>query len=138
MGFALPICYGSAALPGDFQGESMLRRLVPVVLLAAGLAACGQQPQQKMPPPVVGFITIQEQPVQLTAELPGRTDPYAVSEVRPQVNGIILHRLFTEGSTVKAGQPLYQIDPAPYQAAYDNANATLADAKAKADRYASL
>jgi RND family efflux transporter MFP subunit len=116
----------------------MLRRLVPVVLLAAGLAACGQQPQQKMPPPVVGFITIQEQPVQLTAELPGRTDPYAVSEVRPQVNGIILHRLFTEGSTVKAGQPLYQIDPAPYQAAYDNANATLADAKAKADRYASL
>jgi membrane fusion protein (multidrug efflux system) len=86
----------------------------------------------------VSYITIQEQPVQLTAELPGRTDPYAVSDVRPQVNGIILHRLFTEGSTVKAGQPLYQIDPAPYQAAYDNANATLADAKAKADRYAAL
>jgi membrane fusion protein (multidrug efflux system) len=86
----------------------------------------------------VGFITIQERSVQLTAELPGRTDPFAVSEVRPQVNGIILHRLFTEGSTVKAGQPLYQIDPAPYQAAYDNANATLADAKAKADRYAAL
>jgi membrane fusion protein, multidrug efflux system len=138
MGFGFPICYGSAALPGDFQGESMLRRLVPVVLLAAGLAACGQPPQQKMPPPVVGFITVQEQPVQLTAELPGRTDPFAVSDVRPQVNGIILHRLFTEGSTVKAGQPLYQIDPAPYQAAFDNANATLADAKAKADRYASL
>jgi len=116
----------------------MLRRLVPAVVLAAGLTACGQPPQQKLPPPVVGFITVQEQPVQLTAELPGRTDPFAVSEVRPQVSGIILHRLFTEGSTVKAGQALYQIDPAPYQAAYDNANATLADAKAKADRYASL
>jgi membrane fusion protein, multidrug efflux system len=138
MGFVFPICYGSAALRGDFQGESMLRRLGPIVLLAAGLVACGQPPQQKMPPPVVGFVTIQEQPIQLTAELPGRTDPFAVSDVRPQVNGIILHRLFTEGSTVKAGQPLYQIDPAPYQAAYDNANATLADAKSKADRYASL
>ena len=91
-----------------------------------------------MPPPVVGFITIAEQPVALTAELPGRTEPFAVSEIRPQVNGIMQKRLFVEGSTVKAGQALYQIDPAPYQATYDNALATLADAKAKADRYARL
>jgi membrane fusion protein (multidrug efflux system) len=106
---------------------------------AALLSACGQQQQQmKMPPPVVGIVVIKEQPVQLTAELPGRTSPFAVSEVRPQVSGIIKARLFVEGSTVKVGQALYQIDPAPYQAAYDNAAATLATAKAKAIRYASL
>ena len=107
-------------------------------MLAAGLAACGHPPERKMPPPVVGFVTIQEQPVQLTAELPGRTDPFAVSDVRPQVNGIVLHRLFTEGSTVKAGQALYQIDPAPYQAALESAEASLASTKVKAERYAAL
>jgi membrane fusion protein (multidrug efflux system) len=76
--------------------------------------------------------------VTLTAELPGRTDPFAVSDVRPQVSGILLKRLFVEGSMVKAGQPLYQIDPAPYQAAYNNAVAVLFTAKAKAMRYAAL
>jgi len=117
----------------------MLRRLGLIAVAVAGLSACGQQQQQpKFPPPAVGFVVIKEQPVQLAAELPGRTDPFAVSDVRPQVSGIILHRLFTEGSTVKQGQQLYQIDPAPYQAAYDNALATEADAKAKADRYAAL
>lgn len=88
-----------------------------------------------MPPPAVGYVTIQEQPVTLNVELPGRTNPFAVSEIRPQINGIVLKRLFTEGSTVKAGQALYQIDPSLYRATYDNAVATLADAKAKADRY---
>ncbi len=68
----------------------------------------------------------------------GRTDPTAVSDVRPQVNGIIKARLFVEGSTVKVGQALYQIDPAPYQAAYDSAAATLSSAKVKASRYAEL
>ena len=92
-----------------------------------------------MPPPAVGFIVIKEQPVQLTAELPGRTDPFAVSDVRPQVSGIILHRLFTEGSTVKAGQPLYQIDPAPYQAAYDSAaGARWPAPRSRPNRYAAL
>jgi membrane fusion protein (multidrug efflux system) len=117
----------------------MLRRLGLIAVAVAGLSACGQQQQQpKFPPPAVGFVVIKEQPVQLAAELPGRTDPFAVSDVRPQVSGIILHRLFTEGSTVKQGQALYQIDPAPYQASYDNAVATEADAKSKADRYAAL
>jgi membrane fusion protein (multidrug efflux system) len=103
------------------------------------LSGCGQQPQPpKMPPPAVGFIVIKQQPIQLTTELPGRTDPFAVSDVRPQVNGIIQHRLFTEGSTVKAGQALYQIDPSLYQAAYDNAKAALATAQVKAQRYAAL
>jgi membrane fusion protein (multidrug efflux system) len=116
----------------------MLRRFGPVILLTAALAACGKPPEQKMPPPMVGFITVQEQSVQLAAELPGRTNPYAVSDVRPQVNGIIQRRLFTEGSTVKAGQPLYQIDPAPYQAALESAEASLASTKVKADRYEAL
>ena len=78
------------------------------------------------------------QPVTLTAELPGRTAPYRISEVRPQVNGIVLKRLFAEGGEVKAGQPLYQIDPAPYQAAYNNAAAALTTARAKAERYRQL
>jgi membrane fusion protein (multidrug efflux system) len=116
----------------------MLRRLGFTLLLAGILSACGQQQQPKFPPPVVGFIVIKEQSVPLTAELPGRTDPYAVSDVRPQVSGIILRRLFTEGSTVKKGQPLYQIDPAPFQAALESAEATLASTQVKADRYAAL
>ncbi len=116
-----------------------MSRIIPVMILAAAvLAACGQQQQQQQMAPPAGFIVIKEQPVQLVAELPGRTNPTAVSEVRPQVNGIIKARLFVEGSTVKVGQPLYQIDPAPYQAAYDSAAATLSSAKVKATRYAQL
>ena len=111
-----------------------------MVLAGLSLAGCGrgEQQQQKMPPPVVGIVVVKEQPVSLTAELPGRTDPFAVSDVRPQVSGIIKQRLFTEGSVVKAGQPLYQIDPAPYKASYDSALAALAGAKIKAERYAAL
>lgn len=108
--------------------------------LAAGLilAACGRPPQNQMPPADVGFITIAEQPVPLSVELPGRTTPYAVSEIRPQISGIVQKRLFVEGSTVKRGQPLYQIDPAPYRATYDSMLATLASTKVKAERYARL
>ena len=117
----------------------MLRRLTLITLATVVIAGCGQQgAPPKMPPPAVGVVVLKEQPVPLVAELPGRTDPFAVSEVRPQVSGIIKQRLFTEGSIVKAGQPLYQIDPAPYQAAYDSALASLTSAKVKAGRYASL
>lgn len=91
-----------------------------------------------MPPPEVGVVTIHAKATTLTAELPGRTSPYRISEVRPQVNGIITKRLFTEGSEVKAGQPLYQIDPAPYQAAYNNATAALMTNRSKAERYRAL
>jgi RND family efflux transporter MFP subunit len=116
-----------------------MRRILPLVLLATGLVACNKQPaMQAPPPPMVSTITVQEQAVPLAAELPGRTDPFASSDVRPQVNGIILKRLFTEGSTVKAGQALYQIDPAPYQAALESAQASLATLKTKSDRYAAL
>jgi membrane fusion protein (multidrug efflux system) len=115
-----------------------MSRIIPLMILAAVvLTACGQ-PQQPQMTPMAGFIVVKEQPVPLVAELPGRTNPTAVSEIRPQVSGIIKARLFVEGSTVKVGQPLYQIDPAPYQAAYDSASATLSSAKVKASRYGQL
>ncbi|MBV9551100.1 MAG: efflux RND transporter periplasmic adaptor subunit [Alphaproteobacteria bacterium] len=117
-----------------------MRRLVLLAAVAA-LAACGKPaggPPPKMPPQQVGVLTIAEQPVALMAELPGRTNPFAVSEVRPQISGLVKQRLFTEGSNVKAGQVLYQIDPAPYQAAYDSASATVNSTRAKAERYAAL
>ncbi len=116
----------------------MSRRILPALIIGLALTACGRPPQHQMPPPAVGYITIAEQPVTLTVELPGRTSPYAVAEIRPQISGIVQRRLFVEGSTVKAGQALYQIDPAPYRAAYDNTLATLASTKAKAERFARL
>jgi membrane fusion protein (multidrug efflux system) len=101
-------------------------------LIAAG---CGPTAQPARPAPEVGVVVIQAEPVQLTTVLSGRTSPFATSDIRPQVNGILQARLFKEGDAVKAGQPLYQIDPALYRAAYDNALAALATAKAKATRY---
>jgi membrane fusion protein (multidrug efflux system) len=114
--------------------------LIVGTLGAALLAGCGEQagPPPQMPPASVGVLTITEQRVALSNELPGRTSPFAVSEVRPQISGIVQRRLFTEGSNVKAGQPLYQIDPAPYRAVLDSAEATLSSARTRAERYASL
>ena len=77
-------------------------------------------------------MTLSPQPVKLVTELPARTAPFRVAEVRPQVNGVILKRLFSEGSQVKAGQQLYQIDPAPFQASYESARASLERAQATA------
>jgi membrane fusion protein (multidrug efflux system) len=116
----------------------MPRYLVPALAMSLVLAACDRPQQQQMPPANVGYTVVKEQPVPLMVELPGRTNPFAVSEIRPQVSGIIQKRLFVEGSTVKQGQPLYQIDPAPYRATYDSAMATLASTKVKAERYARL
>ena len=82
-----------------------------------------------MGPPEVGVINVASQPVTLTMELPGRTAPHLIAEVRPQVGGIIRERLFTEGSDVRAGQVLYMIEAAPYQAALASAQANLARAK---------
>jgi membrane fusion protein (multidrug efflux system) len=118
-------------------------------LTALGLAGCGASngggQQQNKGTPEVGVVTLQSAPVTLTTELPGRTSPYEVSDVRPQVSGIVKGRLFQEGAMVRAGQVLYRIDPAPYQAAYDQAKAQLANAVAnvatlqiKAQRYADL
>jgi membrane fusion protein (multidrug efflux system) len=72
---------------------------------------------------------------QNTTELPGRTAPYLIAEIRPQVNGLIQKRLFIEGSNVEAGQELYQIDPAPFQAALERAKANLPALRLRADRY---
>jgi membrane fusion protein, multidrug efflux system len=109
-----------------------------VVAAALVLGACSPQGRPPQGPPEVGVVTIRYQHATLTTELAGRTSPYKVADVRPQVNGILKALLFQEGGLVHAGQPLYQIDPAPYQAAYDNAIAALATAKAKAVRYAAL
>ena len=116
-------------------------------LISGGFGGCGKKaaaPMQ-MSPPEVAVVTVNPQRVALTTELPGRTSPYLVAEVRPQVGGIILKRLFSEGSDVRAGQVLYQIDPATYQAAYANAKAALSRAEAnvvplrlKAERYGKL
>ena len=79
-------------------------------------------------------MTVQPQQITLTTELPGRTTPYLIAEIRPQVSGLIQKRLFKEGSDVEAGQVLYQIDPAPFQAAVDNALANLEAARKAVDR----
>ena len=84
------------------------------------------------PPPEVAVLTLQTQPVVIVTELPARTAAFRIAEVRPQVNGVILKRLFIEGSQVKAGQQLYQIDPAPFQASYESARAALERAQAAA------
>lgn len=99
--------------------------------LVLALAACGKQ---DAPPaagkPQVSVVTLKTQPVSLTTELPGRTSAFRNAEVRPQVNGIVQKRLFTEGGEVRAGQQLYQIDPSLYQAEFDSRKAALARAEA--------
>ncbi|MCE1929594.1 efflux RND transporter periplasmic adaptor subunit [Enterobacter hormaechei] len=106
-----------------------------LIVCAALLTGCdGQEnPQQHAQAPQVSVHIVKSAPLAVTTELPGRTDAYRVAEVRPQVSGIILHRNFTEGSDVKAGESLYQIDPATYQAAYDNAKGELVKAQAAAN-----
>jgi len=112
-------------------------RLVAVAALL--LAACGHHAAPPAAgPPKVSVVTLRTQPVPIITELPGRVNAYRTADVRPQVNGIILKRLFVEGGEVKTGQQLYQIDPAPYKAAYDSAVAGNASARALAQRYRSL
>jgi membrane fusion protein (multidrug efflux system) len=110
--------------------------LVTAAVLTALLSGCQQEETPPAaPPPQVGVVTLQAQAFTLTTELPGRTSAYRIAEVRPQVNGIILKRLFTEGREVKAGQQLYQIDPATYAATLKSAQAALLSSKSLADRY---
>lgn len=117
-----------------------LHSLFSLVLLAG---ACGKDdaaraPGKAPPPAEVGVIIVQAQPLTLTRELPGRTSAFRVAEVRARVNGIVQKRLFTEGSDVKMGQSLFQIDPAPYQAALESARAQVARAEATAQSANSL
>jgi membrane fusion protein (multidrug efflux system) len=108
------------------------------------LTACNRKAQTAPAAlaPEVATLTVTEQRTVLTTELPGRTSAFRVAEIRPQVNGLVMKRFFTEGSDVKAGQELYQIDPAPFQAALDNAMAALGRSEAnlpsiqlRVDRY---
>ena len=122
------------------QKKPAFAAMVSAIALATlTLAGCGDKaappPRQA---PTVGIVTLQAEPYTLTTELPGRTAAFRIAEVRPQVNGIIQKRLFKEGSEVKAGQQLYQIDSSVYVAAAKSAEATLASAKSLAERYKSL
>ena len=123
--------------------------LLPFLLASLLLVGCRGGDKQAGPPAggpaEVEVVTLAAQSVALSIEQPGRTAAYRIAEVRPQVSGIILKRHFEEGSEVKAGQLLYKIDPAVYQAAYDSARAALARAEAsensarlKAERYRKL
>jgi membrane fusion protein (multidrug efflux system) len=117
-------------------------------LILLALAGCRHNQgagENQMPPPEVGVVTIVPESTVLTTELPGRLDPVREAQVRARVDGIVLHCNFQQGADVKAGEVLYQIDPAPFQAAYDNAAAALAKAEANArqtqllaDRYQPL
>lgn len=102
--------------------------------LALFFSACGVKPADPSlnAPASVGVLVLHSEPVNLTTELSGRTSASLISEVRPQVSGVIKARLFQEGANVRAGQPLYQIDPATYRASLDSANAALAQAQANA------
>jgi len=105
---------------------------VGIISLSLISGGCDRRQKSQSPVPTaeVSAVTVQPQQVMLTTELPGRTSAHLVAEIRPQVSGLIQKRLFTEGSYVKTGQVLYQIDPAPFQAVLDNANASLGRAEA--------
>jgi len=130
------------------QMNDGVKRVAISGVLIVGLIASGCGSQQAAPPPAipeVAIVTVNPERVVLTTELPGRVSAYFVAEIRPQVNGIVQERLFNEGSDVNAGSVLYQIDPAPYQAAYKNAVAALARSEAnlppirlKAERFSQL
>jgi membrane fusion protein (multidrug efflux system) len=133
------------------QSIHKFKLIGPLGAIVAGmmLTGCGTKTKSGATPPPsppeVGVVVVQLQRVALTTELSGRTSPCQVAEVRPQVNGIIQKRVFTEGNDVKAGQVLYRIDPATYRAAFDSAKAAQAKAEAsliavrlKAERYGDL
>ncbi len=111
--------------------------IVVVAVSVLALAGC----EKKTPPPPVfevGVVTVHSQGVAVHTDLPGRISAFLVAEVHARVDGIVLHRDFTEGSQVKAGQHLYLIDPAPYRATLNSALATLFSTKAKSERYETL
>ncbi len=123
----------------------MTWRLAAAGLLVAAFVGCKKPLPPRMPVPEVAFVTVAPERVVLTTELPGRINAYLVAEIRPQVNGLIKRRFFQEGTDVKAGSTLYQIDPAPYKAAldqakaaWDAAQATLPSIKSRAERLQTL
>ena len=121
------------------QFKPAVTALVSAVALATLLSGCKKEEAAPVAQiPQVGVVTLQAQPYTLVSDLPGRTIAFRVAEVRPQVNGIILKRLFKEGSEVKEGQQLYQIDPSVYEATLASAKANLQSTKSLSDRYKQL
>lgn len=124
------------------RGAAALKTAIAVLIAAAAIfwaarsGVGGKQPQggPQQSEPQVSVITVKPQSVTISTELPGRTSAYMIAEVRPQISGLIQKRLFTEGADIAAGGLLYQIDPAPFQAALDNANANLSAARRALDR----
>jgi membrane fusion protein (multidrug efflux system) len=107
-------------------------------LLALALASCGQQNQEAPPPPEVGVVVIAAQPYEHIVRLPGRVSAYEMSEVRPQIGGIVRSRNFREGAVVRAGQVLYEIEPAQARAALADAEAAATAARSRYERYQRL
>ena len=127
----------SFVFPSRLRPSGILLLLSVLALTACG-GKDGAPPAPKggaQPTPTVTVMTTQQESIPRTVELPGRTAPHLIAELRPQVNGIIKTRAFEEGSMVEAGQLLYQIDPSIYQAALDGAKASLE--RAEANVYAS-
>ena len=125
------------------QVHHQSRAILAVAVLAAacllaGCQASGDKAPGPAGPPEVAVVEMKPERIAITTELPGRTSACLIAEVRPQVSGIIQQRFFKEGSDVKAGEVLYQIDPATYQAAYDSARAALARAEANISRTRAL
>lgn len=115
------------------KNKHIVPLMVVIILLSCLIVdGCGKKEETMAPPsPEVAVVTVQSRQVVTTTELTGRTASNLIAEVRPQVGGIIQKRLFTEGADVRAGQPLFQIDPAIYQAAVSNAGAALARSEAQ-------
>lgn len=111
------------------------KQAAPVwIAVLVAISGCHGKPQTQAPaPPAVSFVTIEHTSVPVTTELPGRTSPHLVAQVRARVDGIVQERLFEEGADVAANQVLFQIDPAPYQAALESAQAQLARARANVE-----
>lgn len=104
-----------------------------LTLAASTLVACKDPSAERSKdaaPPEVGVVTVEAKPVTLTKELPGRIAPMRIAEVRPRVSGIVIERMFQQGSVVEAGTPLYRLDPAPFQVELDKARAALTKAEA--------
>src|SRR4051812_10317355 len=130
----------------SLSGAGLARAgLMLVAALTLTLAACGKEQAGAPPPPEVSVVTLKPRSIEITDQLPGRTTAFRVAEVRPQVTGIVQKRLFAEGTEVRAGQQLFQIDSGSYRAALSSADAALKRAEAQAvtaklleERYAPL
>src|SRR6266436_5332320 len=124
--------HGMRTFQMKLQRARPARSLPAAILLAVTLGACtsAKTPDRAPPAPQVSVVTVHRASVPITTELPGRTSAYLVAQVRARVDGIVLKREFKEGGEVKAGQRLYQIDPAPYIAALNSATASLQKAEA--------